>query len=59
MNTVKYVEVNAQMFLSGLFQIMEHENLMEDLLKDERYILRISPNAIEIAYPEDKPFITS
>lgn len=54
MNAVKYVEVNARDFLTHFCVLMQNESIMEDVLNDEHYIFRLSPNAIELCYPEDK-----
>lgn len=54
MNAVKYVEVNARDFIGNLVaHVLSNEKLVKDLMDDEHYVLRISSNAIEIAYPED------
>lgn len=57
MNAVKYVEVNAQSFLSTFVSLLRDEHMMEELMNDEHYVLRISPNAIEFCYPDDSSFL--
>lgn len=53
MNTMRYVEVNAQKFLYGLGNLLNDKDLMESIMNDEHYVLRIATNGIEICYPED------
>lgn len=54
MNT-KYVDVNASKFLTTLILgILRDKDMLEELITDERYIVRVSPVGIEFGYPEDK-----
>lgn len=59
MTVSRYVEVNAQRFLNGLGILLNNEDMLNDILNDEHYILRIAPDGIEICYPEDKSKLPS
>lgn len=57
LNKERYLEVNAQQFLSAMIQILSSKELTKDILSDDHYIFRIYQNAVEVGYPEDKPII--
>ena len=59
LKTDKYLEVNAQQFLTVMILILSSTELTKDILNDDHYIFRIYRDAIEVGYPEDKPLIVS
>lgn len=55
----KYVEVNAVNFISAFVtKFLCKTEMVKDVFDDGHYVLRISAEGIELAYPEDAPILT-